>query len=345
MANRKPSFAAIFTALTALLLAGPAGAAEPPSPFAISSSSTPVPMTSEDPDENRIGALIYQGGVEIQSPNDNFGGLSGLLVSPDLTRFLAVTDKGAWVSGQIVIERGKLKAVRNLELASILDKDGEPLLGKKKKGDAESLTGNWPEGAPAPSKVFVSFEQNHRIEEYNFGEAGFKARPKPRPLPKKVSKASHNSGLESVEWDGTEDENLLAFVEEPFKDKDTIAGWFIGKTDAFSLKLIPHGSYKMTDLGRLPNGDYLTLERRFSPLGGVGAEIRRLPASSITKDARLDGEVLAQLAPPLTVDNMEGMSVRLDQEGRTLIFIVSDDNFNPLQRTILLMYELKSDTP
>ncbi|TNE35719.1 MAG: hypothetical protein EP347_12790 [Alphaproteobacteria bacterium] len=335
----------VVTVLTTLLLAFPACAQENSSGYAIQSSSTPIPLSSEDPDEIRVGALTYRGGVEIQSPDENFGGLSGLLVSPDLDRFLAVTDKGAWVRGRLVIEQGKLKAVRDLELASIQDTDGDLLLGKKKKGDAESLTGIWSEGADNPSRVFVSFEQKHRIEEYDFGAQGFNARPKPRLLPKKVDKASHNSGLESVEWDGTEADNLLAFVEEPFKGKDTIAGWFIGKDDAFSLKLVPHGSYKMTDLGRLPNGDYLTLERRFSPIGGVGAEIRHLPAASITPGAHLDGEVLAQLAPPHSVDNMEGMSVRQDKEGRVLIFIVSDDNFNPLQRTILLMFELKDETP
>jgi len=32
--------------------------------------------------------------------------------------------------------------------------------------------------------------------------------------------------------------------------------------------------------------------------------------------------------------------VRRDGSGRTVVYIISDDNFNPLQRNLLLMFEL-----
>ncbi|MBT3627577.1 MAG: esterase-like activity of phytase family protein, partial [Rhodospirillaceae bacterium] len=47
--------------------------------------------------------------------------------------------------------------------------------------------------------------------------------------------------------------------------------------------------------------------------------------------------------PPLTVDNMEGIAVRRDGAGHTLVYLVSDDNFSVLQRTLLLMFELKPE--
>ena len=48
---------------------------------------------------------------------------------------------------------------------------------------------------------------------------------------------------------------------------------------------------------------------------------------------------IAWLAAPLTIDNMEGLAIR-KEEGRTFIYLVSDDNFSPLQRTLLLKFEL-----
>ena len=44
-----------------------------------------------------------------------------------------------------------------------------------------------------------------------------------------------------------------------------------------------------------------------------------------------------------SVDNMEGLAVRQDADGRVFAYLVSDDNFNPLQRTLLFMFELTSN--
>ena len=42
------------------------------------------------------------------------------------------------------------------------------------------------------------------------------------------------------------------------------------------------------------------------------------------------------------IDNMEGLSVRNDQNGKTLVYILSDNNFSGLfQQTLLMMFELQ----
>jgi hypothetical protein len=42
------------------------------------------------------------------------------------------------------------------------------------------------------------------------------------------------------------------------------------------------------------------------------------------------------------IDNMEGLSVRTGEDGETLVYVVSDNNFNgPIQQTLLMMFELK----
>ena len=85
------------------------------------------------------------------------------------------------------------------------------------------------------------------------------------------------------------------------------------------------------------------LERRYTLIGGVAALLRRLPQESIRRGARLDGAEIARLQPPLNVDNMEGIAVRRDGAGGTLIYLLSDDNNSVLQRTLLLMFELRAN--
>jgi len=54
----------------------------------------------------------------------------------------------------------------------------------------------------------------------------------------------------------------------------------------------------------------------------------------------LEGEEILRIAAPLPVDNFEGVSV-LRYQGRLLVALVSDDNENRLQRSLLLLFELK----
>ena len=53
------------------------------------------------------------------------------------------------------------------------------------------------------------------------------------------------------------------------------------------------------------------------------------------------GREIARLRAPMTVDNFEGIAARPASAGETLVYLLSDNNFNPLQRTLLLMFSLK----
>ena len=48
----------------------------------------------------------------------------------------------------------------------------------------------------------------------------------------------------------------------------------------------------------------------------------------------------AELKAPLPVDNFEGVAIGVSPEGKRRIWIISDDNFNRLQRTLLLAFDL-----
>jgi len=44
---------------------------------------------------------------------------------------------------------------------------------------------------------------------------------------------------------------------------------------------------------------------------------------------------------PMIVDNFEGIDIQKGADGKNYIYLISDDNFNPLQNTYLLMFEVK----
>jgi hypothetical protein len=106
--------------------------------------------------------------------------------------------------------------------------------------------------------------------------------------------------------------------------------------------------FRPTSATVLPDGDVLVLERRFPPLA---ARVMRLARAELeAKSGPLRPREIARLEPPLTVDNMEGIDARRDETGRTLVYLVSDDNNcakvpggprgTGLQRTLLMQFAL-----
>ena len=118
------------------------------------------------------------------------------------------------------------------------------------------------------------------------------------------------------------------------------AGWLVGKSGIEAWGYRTAQGFVPTDAATLPNGDVLVLSRYFRLLGGFKARLERIPAGAIRACAVLRGELLARFAPPLAVDNFEGVAVTRDADGGTLVYILSDDNFNFLQRTLLLLFRL-----
>jgi hypothetical protein len=53
-----------------------------------------------------------------------------------------------------------------------------------------------------------------------------------------------------------------------------------------------------------------------------------------------NGEKEIVLTRPLAVDNYEGITVTDLGKGKARVWIVSDDNFNPQQRTLLLAFDI-----
>ncbi|WP_323689896.1 esterase-like activity of phytase family protein [Rhizobium sp. AN64] len=284
----------------------------------------------------RFGKLEFIGGMVMSTPEKLFGAISSIRFRPNGQEFVAVLDTGHWLTGKIARgPSGALSGLADVRITAMLDASGrEP--SRKMEMDAEGL-------ALRDGKVFVSYEQRHRIDAYP--DPGFETSkplsrlPHPHSQQRTAPQWRHGGpcGLagrsplggalvvvaeKSIDADG----NLLAAIlEGPLKG---------------TFAVTHHPSFDVTDGAFLPNGDLLLLERRFNFAEGVGMRIRRIKAADIRPGAVVDGEILLEAGMVYQIDNMEGMDVVKGPDGSTRLIIVSDDNHSFLQRNLMLEFKL-----
>lgn len=292
-----------------------------------------VPLDEDDRAKTRIGRLVYRIGFVLASNEGRFGGWSDLAISADGARLLAISDRGTWLSARLSHDdAGTLARLDDVRLGALRDQTGHPLKGLA--GDAEGLA------TTADGSLFVSFERRHRIWWYPPADPPFSEPPRPLPMPGGLDDAPANGGIEAlVPLPGG---RLFALAEAFYQGKANV-GW-VGDGQRWQRLTYQAGpDFKPTAMTRLPDGDVLVLERRFTQTGLPGVRIVRLPVADIRPGARLKGEELALIEPPLTIDNFEGIAARTGPRGETLVYLLSDDNFFFLQRTLLLQFELLGD--
>jgi len=315
--------------LLVLLLAAPAAWGD-----SVAVRSTPVPLDRHDPARAAVGPLEYRGGIHLASADPRFGGLSSLRVLPGGERIVAITDEGSWLTARLVIEAGVLRGVAEVEMGSLRGENGLPLVGKSSR-DAESLE-VLPDGS-----FLVGFEREHRILRYPAGTGRPDGVPTRLAPPPGLETASFNGGVETIV--ALRDGKLLVLLEDGGPGPTT-RGWVGGPEDWRPVALRVEGTLRPSDATLLPDGDLLVLERGYDASRGItSVRLRRVPGRMVRRGAILGGDVVAELRPPLTVDNYEGVTA-WSVPGETRLLVVSDDNFNAAagQRTLLLMFRVES---
>lgn len=304
-----------------------------------------LPLSSADLKEARVGALEYRGGLEITSPDARFGGWSGLLVSADGKHILSQSDEGHWLRATLSYDSGgRLTAIGEGQLADMEAQDGSKL-APKLEADAEGLAALSDKGPDGP--VAVSFERDARIWRYDLS-GSLNRSPTDIAAPKEIRTLDFNSGLEGLTHFSPD--LLFAVAETPQIRGDDHPAWLIPVPNARSavvapLSVVHHEPYEISDAAMSPDGHELYLLERhyFGPIRGVVVAVRRVAASTVKPGARLDGAEIARFTMHENIDNMEGLALRRDASGHTLLYMISDDNYNLLlQRTVLLMFEVEN---
>ena len=300
-------------------------------PVEIRSSS--LPLRIDDPTATRVGRLVWRGGISMMANSGSFGGWSDLHVSTDGRTLTSISDEGAWLTATIDYDNdGNLTGLGDARIGQLRGPDGK-LIESKAEADAEGLA-RLPDGS-----WLVSFERRHRLWRYQT----LTGTPAPVEGPADIGRQPANGGIEAMAV--LPDGRVIAISEEYSQRPDTVTGW-IGEPAAggryvwrsFDYATIP--DFRPTAIALLPDGSFATIERAFDMVRGVRCRVMRFEATQFKPGATVHGEELARLASPYAVDNLEGLATTKGARGETLLWLISDDNFNPLQRNILLLFEL-----
>lgn len=320
--RRGPPQAVIAPALAALLLAACAQEppALPPAPVAagpaVAITATPVPLNPTDPAQSQIGVFRYAGGLVLSSAaTARLHGLSDMAII-DRTKLTAVSDEGDLLKARIVLDAaGRLTGLADARLSALPGEDGKPLPGKL-EADSEGLAlmGN--------GDLLVSFEQRHRIWLYPATGGP------PRPAPSPQADFPANGGME-------------ALGPDPFAGPDAYVagGEESGQTWACRLSaactpifVVPKPQeFGLVALARLSATRTAYLLRAWDPIRG--SRITLAIRDGDHEIGRLD------LARPYTVDNFEALAATPGPNGATRFYLLSDDNFQSSQRTLLLAFD------
>jgi hypothetical protein len=319
----------------ALALAGGALAAWTFSPAARAAGvgefplyAAPIQFDETSADRRTAGSLEWRGGLLLGSSDRRFGGWSDLWVSPDGARLVAISDNGWTLDARIAFD-GHLRGLSHARLGRLTGPDGRVLEGPS--ADAEGLV-RMPDGGFA-----VSFERQHRILVYSPSDPPFARRPRTVALPPALAAAPRNGGVEALTL--LADGRFLVLVED-LVDEGVHAG-FVGGADGWTkIGYRAASGFKPVGACTLAGGDTVVLERSFTLFGGFGTRIVRVASGAWRAGETSAGAELARLRPPLAVDNYEGMAVSRQADGAEILWLISDDNYSLLQRTLLAAFAL-----
>jgi hypothetical protein len=315
---------------------GSAGEASTDAPISIEVEARPIPwFDRHDHDRVRFGALEYRSGLVLTSAFPRFGGLSGLRLDPKGERFISFSDRGHWFTGRIVYEGRAMIGLADVESAPMRGPDGKPITARG-WFDSESI-------ALDGSFVYIGLERVNKVLGFDFSKGFTRARGEVVPLPKAASKLPNNKGLEALVFvpkgqplAGT----LIAMSERGLDASGNLIAFLVGGPTPGQFSVRRSEEFDISDATLLPTGDLLILDRKFSWLSGIGIRIRRIPLVSVAPGAVIDGPSIFEADLADEVDNMEGIDAHVTAEGETMLTMVSDDNFSPIQRTLLLQFTL-----
>ncbi|MBW7946727.1 MAG: esterase-like activity of phytase family protein [Sphingomonadaceae bacterium] len=308
-----------------------APSAAPPAIQPVAVESTAVPFDARDAARQGEGRLRYAGGVTLRSAASWFGGLSALRC-PD--RCYAVGDTGFLFSFDRLERDGRLVGIENVRGGALLDQDGAA--GTKAVRDAESLV-----LSPGGAEALIGFERTNALWVVPLDQPEWRARqvynlPEMKDWPL-------NGGAETLVMLPGGVPLVIAEEAPDGGDRPAVAIGAVKRPDGtranLQFRYRPPADFSPTDAALLDDERLIVLNRAFSPLTGVAMALVEVPLAEIREGATVQGREIARLRPPASIDNMEGIDIRREG-GRVFVYLVSDDNFNAAQRTLLLKFEL-----
>ena len=263
--------------------------------------------------------------------------LSDLAWDEDEQILYAVSDEGLLYHLKISFNKNKLRSINIIAAKRLKDKNNKPLRGKF--SDAEGLTlQNGNNGKKGDSLLIISFENKPRIGSFS-PDGNFINKVKTsKKLRKRKSFRHKNKALESVTLHPKY--GVLTAAEYPIKNQPLNQQTLYsstGKEWHFASLKVKNSS--ITALEVLPNGDILILERAYNGLlSPIVISLRQLNLQKCKTSELCDTSLIARFdsSDGWILDNFEGLTHIKDNR----YLMVSDNNNNPFQKTILVLFEI-----
>jgi hypothetical protein len=286
----------------------------------------PLPLATQGKAPAKIGAFTFLGAWEIQSENQDFGGFSALTALRD-GRFLAISD-----AGTMAVFSPPGAPYRRSFIVPLPGAFG-PKVGFRDR-DSEGIAYD-----PISGNIWISYEGNPAIRRLSPSLSRVNGITRPAAL--RAWKG--NSGGEALVR--LSDGRFILFSEDQERNDGSFeALLFQGDPVEKNSKLIEFGyhppqGYKPTDALELPDGRILILNRRIAFPNGFSAKLTLADPKAIKAEEAIKGQVIATIKSPIIVDNFEGITLT-QEKGQTIIWLISDNNFNIWQRTLLMKFAI-----
>jgi len=282
----------------------------------VSVEAVAVPLNPQDLSQNRLGEFAYAGGIALGSrQTDRLHGLSDLEVT-ESNRIVAVGDDGIFFDAQLTFDSSqRLTGVTNATITTLNDEDGKPLI-QKDDTDAEGLA------ILSGGDRLVSFERHDRILLYPATGS------RPRRVPAPETSFPPNGGMEALAAD--HDAGTDAYVVGGETSGDMWACRLSGRC-VNAPRIDKPEEFGLVSMKRLPGLDTVYLLRAFDP------QQRSRISMQIFHSGQMVGSM--DIARPLTVDNYEGVAAVRRSDGGVRFYLLSDDNGDEQQRTLLVAFD------
>ncbi|SIS53092.1 hypothetical protein SAMN05421759_101241 [Roseivivax lentus] len=245
---------------------------------------------------------------------ETFGGFSGLEMSADGAAFIAISDRGGIVAGRIEREGAAIIGITAGTIEPLTTPTGDALSVEDR--DAEGL-------AISPSGTRVISYEGEFPRLWAYGDKGVTA----LPVPPAFASLGDNAGLEALAIDA--EGALYTLPERSGGLTQPFPVWKLHKgrwTQPFDIAR--HGGFLPVGADFGPDGALYLLEREFNGFG-FRSRVRQL---RLVEDMVVSERILLE-SDFGTFDNLEGIAAWRDASGTIRLTMISDDNFQFIQRT------------
>ena len=274
----------------------------------------------------------------LNSSHPYFGGWSGVAVTDNETRLIAVSDSGHWLETDLLQNNKQITAMNNARIGPLRDDHGK-ILRETGYGDIEAI-------GMDDKQIYLAFESYRSgiwsaQRQTSLEHTKFKRWQSPADM----ARLPIGRGLEALSiLDGTRNypTGLLAFAERDFGKVNTHSPAWHFKPDQQPDALIHIGlddDYEISDAAFHPQCGLFLLERKLTAYGRFYVRLLKLEAKTSDSWPEVSQQQLFEASSAgEAIDNMEALAVVPGPAGECHLYLLSDSNFLPIQKTVLLKF-------